>query len=84
MSTNRQPPMTVPIALLNYVHFCGVTELLPEAPYPRSTKASMQCSRPLAWTYAQALAGHGKPTQLARKTARTLTLPPRPQEMQLR
>ena len=45
----------------------------------------MQCLRPLrAWTYAQALAGHGKPTQLARKTARTLTLPSRPQEMQLR
>ena len=29
---NRQPPMTVPIALVNDVHFWGVTELLPEAP----------------------------------------------------
>ena len=31
---NRQPPMTVPIALVNDVHFWGVTELLPEAPPP--------------------------------------------------
>ena len=31
---NRQPPMAVPIALLNDVHFWGVTELLPEAPPP--------------------------------------------------
>ena len=45
---NRQPPMTVPIALVNDVHFWGVTELLPEALHPRSTKASMQCLRPVA------------------------------------
>ena len=31
---NRPPPMAVPIALVNDVHFWGVTECLPEAPAP--------------------------------------------------